>query len=84
MTTLQLIACIGMIAGAFFILRLSPMELTDAIFKRLTAAPKSIRNDINESTRRKKESFIRREIAEAQGILTATGKAQMSSSVIVG
>ena len=76
MTTLQLIACIGMIAGAFFILRLSPMELTDAVFKRLTSAPRSIRSDINKATRRKKLSFLRREIAEAQGILKATGKAQ--------
>ena len=74
MTTLQLVACAGMIAGAFLILRISPMEFTQGIFQRLGSAPKSIRSDINESTRRKKKSFLRREIEDAQTILRATGK----------
>ena len=63
-----------MIAGAFLILRISPMEFTQGIFQRLGSAPKSIRSDINESTRRKKKSFLRREIEDAQTILRATGK----------
>jgi len=63
-----------MIAGAFLILRISPMEFTQGIFQRLTSAPKSIRSDINESTHRKKKSFLRREIEDAQAILKATGK----------
>ena len=74
MTTLLLVACVGMITGAFLILRISPMDFTQGIFQRLTSAPKSIRSEINETTRRKKKPFLRREIEEAQAILKATGK----------
>ena len=66
MTMIQLIACIGMIAGLFMVLHVSPRELSDSLFARLTAAPGSIRADINETTRRKKAGFLRREITEAQ------------------
>jgi len=74
LTTLLLVACVGLIAGAFLIFRISPMDFTEGVFKRLTSAPKSIRADINESTNRKKKSFLRQEIAETQSILKATGK----------
>lgn len=74
MTALLLAACAGMIAGAFLILRISPMDFTQGIFKRLTSAPKSIRSEINEATRRRKKSFLRREIEDTQTILKATGK----------
>ena len=68
MTMIQLIACIGMIAGLFMVLHVSPRELSDSLFSRLTAAPGSIRADINETTRRKKAGFLRREITEAQAV----------------
>ena len=71
MTMIQLIACIGMIAGLFMVLHVSPRELSDSLFARLTAAPGSIRADINETTRRKKAGFLRREITEAQAVLAA-------------
>lgn len=74
MTTIQLIACVGMIAGFFMLLRLSPMQFTEVVFRRLTSRPKSLRDEINESTRRKKQSVLRREIAEAQNILKLTGR----------
>ncbi|MDD3513154.1 MAG: hypothetical protein PHV21_04030, partial [Synergistaceae bacterium] len=74
MTTLLLVASVGMIVGAFLILRISSMDFTQGIFQRLTSAPKSIRSEINESTHRKKKSFLRREIKDAQTILKATGK----------
>ena len=57
MTTIQLIACVGMIAGLFMVLGISPAEMSDSIFSRLTAAPGSIRADINETTKRKKAGF---------------------------
>lgn len=57
MTMIQLIACIGMIAGLFMVLHVSLRELSDSLFARLTAAPGSIRADINETTRRKKRGF---------------------------
>ena len=74
MTALLLTACVGMITGAFLIFRISPMDFTLGVFRRLTAGPKSIRDDINETTHRKKPGFFRREISEAQTILQATGK----------
>ena len=74
MTTLLLAACIGMITGCFILLRFSPMELTEAVFRRLTAKPKSLKDDINESTNRKKKSIIRRELADVQNILKITGR----------
>ena len=49
MTMIQLIACIGMIAGLFMVLGISPAEMSDSIFSRLTAAPGSIRADIRTS-----------------------------------
>lgn len=74
MSTLQLIACIGMIAGFFMLLSLSPMEFTGSVFQRLTDKPKSLRDEINETTRRKKKSYLRRELDEVQAILKVTGR----------
>ena len=74
MTALLLTACIGMITGAFLIFRISPMDFTLGVFHRLTVGPRSIRDEINEATQRKKPNFIRREILEAQTILKTTGK----------
>lgn len=74
MNALLLVACVGIITGAFLILRISPLDFTQSVFRRLTSAPKSIRSEINEATRRKKKSFLRREIEDAQTILKATGK----------
>ena len=52
------------------------MDFTLGVFRRLTTGPKSIRDDINETTQRKKPGFFRREILETQTILQATGKEQ--------
>ena len=75
MTMIQLIACIGMIAGLFMVLHVSPRELSDSLFSCLTAAPDSIRADINETTKRKKAGYLRREITEAQAVLAVSGRA---------
>lgn len=74
MNFVLLIACIGMITGAFILLGLSPMTFTDAVFVRLVDKPKSLRDEINETTHRKKRSYLRRQIAETQTILKATGR----------
>ncbi|NPV89724.1 MAG: hypothetical protein HPY50_02970 [Firmicutes bacterium] len=74
MITLQLIACIGLIAGAFILLEISPAEFTDGLFGFLTQRHQGIRDEINEATQRKKPSFLRREILEAQDILALTGR----------
>lgn len=74
MTTVLLVACIGMIAGFFILMGLSPQEFTASVFSRLTDKPRPIRDEINEATRRKKRSYLRREIAEVQVILKVTGR----------
>lgn len=74
MSTILLIACIGMITGFFIIFGISPMEFTENIFKKLISKPRSIKDEINETTKRKKVSFLRREIMEVQEILKVTGR----------
>ncbi len=81
MTAILLTACIGLIAGAFFILGLSPLEFTDGLFGFLTRKNKSIRAEINEAAHRKKLSFFRREIAEVREILRLTGRSSRFSMV---
>lgn len=83
MTMLQLIACIGIIAGSFILLKLSPIEFTDNLFCFLTTRPKSIKDEINEATQRKKPSFLRREIMETQDILKLTGRSSRFSLICV-
>ena len=74
MNMIQLIACAGLITGFFILLRVSPMDFTEGVFRRITSKPKSIRAEVNESTRRKKKSFLRREIEDTQNILRMTGR----------
>ncbi len=74
MNVFQLIACVGLIAGLFTLLHISPMDLTEGVFRRITRKPRSIRAEVNESTRRKKKSFLRREIEDTQNILRMTGR----------
>lgn len=81
MTAILLIACIGLIAGAFFILELSPLEFTDGLFGFLTRKNKSIRAEINEAAQRKKLTFFRREIAEVREILRLTGRSSRFSMI---
>lgn len=74
MTTIQLIACIGLITGFFLLFGISPMAFTDAVFRSLTDKPRSLKASVNETTHRKKQPYLRREIAEVQGILKVTGR----------
>ena len=81
MVTVQLIACISMIAGAFVFFGISPIAFTDGLFGFLTKRPKSIKDEINEATKRKRPSFLRREIIEAQDILALTGRSSQFSMI---
>ncbi len=74
MSTILLIACIGMITGFFILLSLSPTEFTDGIFKGFLSKPQSIKDEINKVTNRKKVNFLKREITEVQEILKITGR----------
>jgi len=74
MNTLFLIACVGMIAGSFLLLRISPATLASALFEHLSAGPKSLRDNIAEANGRKKKNLLRREIETARAILKATDR----------
>lgn len=81
MITLQLIACAGIIIGAFLALRISPMKLTENLFAFLTRKPTHIRDEINEINNRKKPRFLRKEIMETRQILAMTGQSEKLSLV---
>lgn len=74
MTTIQLMACFGMVVGFFVLLGITPSDFTEGVFRQITSKPKSIRDEINESTQRKKKFILRREIEETQNILRMTGR----------
>lgn len=81
MTAIQLLACAGMIVGAFLVLGLRPVEFTDSLLTFLLRPKKSIREDIKESSGRKKAGILRREITEAQSVLEMTGRGNRFSMV---
>lgn len=81
MTAIQLLACAGMIVGIFLILGLRPMEFTDSLFACLLRPKRSIREDIKESSGRKKAGVFRREITEAQSVLEMTGRGNRFSVI---
>lgn len=81
MTMIQLLACAGFITGAFLILGLRPMEFTDTLFSALLQKPRTLKEEIKETTNRKKEGILRREIREAQEILFMTGRGQRFSAI---
>lgn len=77
MLTLQVIACIGIITGAFLLFQIRLNDFTGNIFHRLLDAPKGIREEILEETKRKKKSYFRREIEEVQAILKTTDREEL-------
>jgi hypothetical protein len=81
MIAVQLIACIGLILGAFILLGISPIAFTDELFAFLIKRPKSIKDEINEATKRKKPSFLRKEIMEVQDILALTRRSSRFSLI---
>ena len=68
MTAIQLLACAGMIVGVFLLLEMKPVEFTDSLFGFLLNPKRSLREDIRESSGRKKSGILRRELKEAQNI----------------
>ncbi len=81
MTMMELLACAGMIAGFFFLLNLKLVEFTDQLFSFLLHKPKTLKEEINETTRRKKPNLLKREILEAQDVLSMTGRGNRFSLV---
>ena len=81
MTAIQLLACVGLITGTFLLFGIKPAEFTEGLFEHFLHPRKSIREEIRESSGRKKMSFLRKEISEAQEILQMTGRGQRFSAV---
>ena len=80
MTAIQLLACAGMITGAFLVLGLKPMEFTDSLFAFLLQPRRSIREELKASTDRK-TGILQREIHEVQDVLEMTGREKRFSIV---
>ena len=81
MTAIQLLACAGMIVGVFLLLGMKPVEFTDSLFGFLLNPKRSLREDIRESSGRKKSGILRRELEEAQNILQMTGRGNRFSII---
>ena len=63
-----------MIAGFFYIFQISPAKLTESIFRSLAGNPKSIKDQADTASQRKKANFLVRQIRDTQEILDMTGK----------
>ena len=74
MNIILLLACVGMITGFFVLLSISPMDFAQNVFKQLSSKPQSLKDSLNETTKRKKESYFKREIAQTKAILEVTGR----------
>ncbi|MBR4060108.1 MAG: hypothetical protein IKK03_09755 [Lachnospiraceae bacterium] len=74
MLTIQVMACLGLITGLFFLFGIRLMDFSGDIFKKLLSGPKGLREEILEQTQRKKKSYFRREMEEIQNILKATDR----------
>ena len=59
MTAIQLLACVGLITGVFLIMGLRPTEFTDGLFAFLIKPKGSIRENIRETSGRKKPGPLR-------------------------
>ena len=74
MLTIQVMACIGLITGLFFLFGIHLMDFSGGIFHKLLSGPRGLREEILEQTQRKKKSYLRREVEEIQSILKATDR----------
>ena len=74
MLTIQVMACIGLITGLFFLFGIHLMDFSGGIFHKLLSGPRGLREEILEQTQRKKKSYFRREVEEIQSILKATDR----------
>lgn len=81
MLTLQVMACIGIITGTFLLFGIRLDDFTGNVFKRLLNGPKGIREEILEETKRKKKSYLRREIEEVQALLVSTDREELFPAV---
>jgi len=83
MTTLLLIAFLGLVGGGFLMLSLSPFEFADNVAKPFRNRKKTLAQKIKEATTDKKVKGIRKTIMETREILEVTGKQNLFGTLIV-
>jgi Flp pilus assembly protein TadB len=81
MLTLQVMACIGIIAGLFLLFRIRLTDFTGNIFRRLLDSPKGIRDEILIAAKKKKKPYLKRELEEVKNILEATDRGDKFSLI---
>ena len=74
MLTLQVMACIGIIAGLFILFKIRLTDFTGNIFRRFLDSPKGIRDEILIAAKKKKKPYLKRELEEVENILEATDR----------
>ena len=73
MTFLIMLAFIGLIAGSFLLLRLSPFEFAESIIRPLQSRKKPIGKQIEEAKSPRQARGIRKTIQETKEVLALTG-----------
>ncbi len=74
MTFLILLAFIGMLAGVFLLVKMSPYEFAESITKSFAGRPKPIAKQIEEINHPQKPKGIKKIIQDAKEVLKMTGK----------
>jgi Flp pilus assembly protein TadB len=74
---------IGIVAGGFLMLSLSPFELAESIAKLFQHKKKTLAQQIKEATNNKEIRGIRRTILETKEILIVTGKENLFGTLVV-
>ena len=81
--TILLVAFIGLTAGAFMMLSISPFEFADNIGELFKNRKKTIAQKIKDATNKKKVKGIRKTILETKEILEVTGKQNLFGTLTV-
>lgn len=83
MTFLIMVAFIGLIAGSFLLLRLSPLEFAESIIRPLQSRKKPIGKQIEEAQSPRQARGIRKTIQETKEVLTLTGNSTKFETLCV-
>ncbi len=83
MTFLIMLAFIGLIAGSFLLLRLSPFEFAESIIRPLQSRKKPIGKQIEEVKFPRQARGIRKTIQETKEVLALTGKSTKFGALCV-
>lgn len=83
MTLLIAIAFLGLIAGCFILLQMTPFEFARNISKAVSSNKISIREKVNAVQNKKKRRGFKKLIAETKEILKATGKKDVFNTLCI-